>query len=331
LPGRDQTWKKLGAMLIEFADGKEQQGLKQLKSNIKDTIESMGLEELPHYVFPLYPFDIEKKTTVPLRSWHVKLLCKAVKWKDLDRFPKARLKAVLVNDCKLRAEDLGDMDLDETCSCLEDYWERAKLADSLELDDMVALSVKSWSERYKVPQEALRKQLEQRRSQDDNCYVEIGDSEQEPRDPRYLYRHYAVKDALANMSGECPPASIEGEVQGSEKAQTPKEPTPAEKRAWESHCWVANNKPEILSTLKAGQQYSKELYRTALEESDSYRDDEDNPIANPNFESWKRNLRGFISKTANRQTSHGKSRSAAGSNDLDNFSEISARYKPNAD
>ncbi|NQV32551.1 MAG: hypothetical protein HQ515_07655 [Phycisphaeraceae bacterium] len=71
-----------------------------------------------------------------------------------------------------------------------------------DLKDDDALSVSSWAKRYNVDQEQLRKRLERGRARDLGSYIETESTK--PRDPKYLYRHYAVKRAVEDLSGERP-------------------------------------------------------------------------------------------------------------------------------
>ncbi len=118
---------------------------------------------------------------------------------------------------------------------------------------------------------------------------------------------------------------------GNKSSMNTRGPSAAEKRAWESYCWVCKNKPRIPSTLKAGCQYSEEMYKAAIEESNSYHDDEGNLIASPGYKSWTRNVRGYKQKAPNGQLSDNQSRSAVKPNQIQSPSEIAARYEPTAD
>ncbi|MHC4538308.1 MAG: hypothetical protein ACYTEK_06500 [Planctomycetota bacterium] len=98
-----------------------------------------------------------------------------------------------------------------------------------------------------------------------------------------------------------------GEIKVAEEetVEARQEPTPAEKRAWESYVWVCTNHPEQVKRCKEGQRYTKGMYEKAVEESGHYQDEEGQTIAYPRFQSWMRNLRGYQQRQPKCKSPHG--------------------------
>jgi len=109
-------------------------------------------------------------------------------------------------------------------------------------------------------------------------------------------------------------------------------PTPAEQRAWESYDWVCKNYPDLLPLPdnKKNRIYNKQMYEKAIEESPFYHDEEDKLFVYPNFDSWKRNIRGYIYKQTNSSKDQEEIREPQ-SGQVDNLSELSSKYTPRGD
>ena len=76
-------------------------------------------------------------------------------------------------------------------------------------------------------------------------------------------------------------------------------PTRAEKRAWDSYCWVCANYPETIpaAELKEKRRWTREMHKKALEESGYYHDEEKTKLVwNPQFRSWTRQIRAYEQK-----------------------------------
>ena len=106
--------------------------------------------------------------------------------------------------------------------------------------------------------------------------------------------------------------------------------TPAEIRAWQSFCWVIKEKPELVP-IEAGKDYSDEMHEAAISESGLYQDPEGVTIAQPKFDSWKRNIRGYKSKSPTPPDSEDKPREDFRHGEVDSLSEITSKYEHRAD
>jgi len=74
-----------------------------------------------------------------------------------------------------------------------------------------------------------------------------------------------------------------------------KDPSAAETRAWQSYEWVATEHPELMP--KNGERhYTRQMHKAAMKSPHYVDEATGKRIANPSFDSWKRNLRGYIQK-----------------------------------
>jgi len=107
-------------------------------------------------------------------------------------------------------------------------------------------------------------------------------------------------------------------------------PTPAEKRAWKSYTWVCKNFPELVPN-ESIKHYTEKMYQKALEESGEFLNDDGKCLAKPSFESWKRNVRGYLRKPNYQATNDTQVIQRPGRDQIEGLGKISSNYEPCAD
>lgn len=107
-------------------------------------------------------------------------------------------------------------------------------------------------------------------------------------------------------------------------------PSPSETRAWQSYQWVGENRRDLMPKNGEPGLYTREMYEAAIDESPHYTDDDNEQIAKPGFDSWKRYLRGYIQKAPRQADTRPDIRSEeiADRHNTQDLAHVTNRFQP---